>query len=73
MSIIVVNGGLCFQIAAKRKVFETFYKGVMACELFEDNSVCKNGDYVGDNPELEEALYRYTTDNVALIKASMTF
>ena len=54
-------------------MFETFYKGVMACELFEDKSVCKNGDYVGDNPELEEALYRYTTDNVALIKASMTF
>ena len=58
------------QIAAKKRVFENYYKDVITCELFEDKSVCRNGDYDGDNPELEEAVYKYTKDNVAVIKVS---
>ena len=58
------------QIAAKKRVFENYYKDVIACELFADMSVCKNGDYDGENPELEEAVYKYTKDNVAVMKVS---
>ena len=41
---------------------------MIACALFEGKSVCENGDYGGGEPELEEAIFRYTTDNVAVIK-----
>ena len=51
-------------------LFKNYYNDEIACELFEDKSVCKNGDYDEDNPELEEAVYRCTKDNVALMKVS---
>ena len=66
--VMMAKHRFLLQIAAKKRVFENYYKDVIACELFEKKAVCKNGDYDGDNPELEEAVYRYTKDNGAFIK-----